>query len=224
MIGLDAAQGDSLPAGAQKIDLKTWERTEYFAFYKDLDFPYINIGARIDVTNMLDFARTESLSPYLTLIHTAHETARSNVNFRYRIIDGEPVLLADMGLTYTHMPKDSETFINVIVDHVADLHTFHQAAAAQAQAQRDDLGLTTLAGRPTLIGYSAIPWIDYTHFVRTISRSGIDSNPKMSWGKYSPKGDRTLVTFSVQVHHGLMDGIHLGRFYESLQDRLDSLG
>ncbi len=208
----------------QKIDLAAWDRTEYFAFYKGLDFPYINIGARVDLTNLTRFARVRDLSSYLTLIHTAHQTAHEIVNFRYRLLDGKPVLLDKMGLTYTYMPPHSELFINVVVEHNEGLVEFHEAAQAQASRQRDDLGLTTLADRLDLIGYSAVPWIEYTHFVRTISRSGVDSNPKISWGKYFEDAGRVLVTLSVQAHHGLMDGIHLGRFYETLQDRIDALG
>ena len=66
--------------------------------------------------------------------------------------------------------------------------------------------------------------MQYTHFVRTIARSGVDSNPKMSWGKYFQQNGRVLTPFSVQVHHGLMDGFHIGRFYETLQTHIDLLG
>ena len=114
-----------------KIDLATWDRGEYFSFYKGLDFPYINIGARIDVTNLKRFARARGLSSYLTLIHTAHMTAHEIVNFRYRIIDGEPALLDKMGLTFTYMPPDSELFINVIVEYARQLAGFHETAQAR---------------------------------------------------------------------------------------------
>ena len=71
--------------------------------------------------------------------------------------------------------------------------------------------------------YSAIPWIQYTHFARTIARCGVDSNPKISWGKYFKQEGRTLVPFSVQVHHGLMDGLYVGRYFEELQQCIDGL-
>ncbi len=44
-----------------------------------------------------------------------------------------------------------------------------------------------------------------------------------TWGKYFSEGDRTMAALSVQTHHGLMDGIHVGRFYEQLQANIDSL-
>ena len=57
--------------------------------------------------------------------------------------------------------------------------------------------------------------------MRTIGALGVDSSPKISWGKYFEQGGRTLVPFSVQVHHGLMDGYHVGRYYGEVQRLLD---
>ena len=87
--------------------------------------------------------------------------------------------------------------------------------------QGRDPGFAAHGGRHDLIYYSAIPWIRYTHFVRTIATLGVDSSPKMSWGKYLEQDGRTLVPFSVQVHHGLMDGFHVGKYYEEIQRSLD---
>ncbi len=207
-----------------KIDVESWDRQDYFAAYRDWDFPYINIGAHVDVTPLLAFAEANGLSSYLTLVHVAHRTALGIVNFRYRIVDGKPVLLDTMDLTFTHMPAGSELFINVPVEYVDDLFAFHHTAERRALEQGTDLGLDRVSGRVDLIMYSAIPWVKYTHFVRTIARSGVDSSPKMSWGKYFTQGDSTLVPFSVQVHHGLMDGYHLGRYFEDLQRHIDELG
>lgn len=40
--------------------------------------------------------------------------------------------------------------------------------------------------------YSAIPWIQYTHFVGTLVKAGVDSNPKVSWGKYFEESQRRI--------------------------------
>jgi chloramphenicol O-acetyltransferase type A len=207
----------------ERIDLEGWERRDYFEFYLDADFPYINIGANVDVTGLLAFARRHGLSSYLTLIHTAHQTAEGIVNFRYRIKDREPVVNERLAVYFTHLPRDRELFINVLVDDPGDVFEFQERAQAQIERQGTDLGLAALKGRLDIIGYSAVPWVQYTHFVRTIRKLGVDSNPKISWGKYFTQGERTLVPFSVQVHHGLMDGLQVGRYFEDLQRRLNLL-
>jgi chloramphenicol O-acetyltransferase type A len=207
----------------QYIDLDTWDRKDYFEAYLDNDFPYINIGAALDVTHLIEFSKKNDLSSYLTLVHTAHQVAESIVNFRYRIRQGRPVANERMSLSFTHLAPGRDLFINVTIDPPDDLMEFHARARARIERQGAELGLRELKDRLDIIMYSAVPWIQYTHFVRTLVKAGVDSNPKMSWGKYFEQGDRTLVTFSVQVHHGLMDGFHVGRYFAELQRRVDEL-
>jgi chloramphenicol O-acetyltransferase type A len=204
----------------QFIDMETWGRKDYFNTYLGTDFPYINIGANLDVTGLLRFSRSRGLSSYLTLVFTAHQTAESIVNFRYRICDGKPVVNERMFLSFTHLSPGRDLFINVTLDPPQDLLEFHDRAREQVARQGTDLGLVELRDRLDIIMYSAIPWIQYTHFVRTLVKAGVDSNPKVSWGKYFEQAGRTLVPFSVQVHHGLMDGLHVGRYFEELQRRI----
>ena len=203
------------------IDIDNWDRREYFTNYLGKDFPYINVGASVDITELLAFCRKNDLSSYLTLIHAAHTTAYAIENFRYRIKDSVPMICDGMGLSFTYIPEGSELFINVTVDFNEDLNVFHRTAQEQIARQGNDAGFAAQRGRYDLIYYSAIPWIQYTHLVRTIATLGVDSSPKLSWGKYFEQGERTLVPFSVQVHHGLMDGYHVGKYYAEVQSLLD---
>jgi chloramphenicol O-acetyltransferase type A len=205
------------------IDIDSWDRREYFLGYLGRDFPYINIGAHLDITRLVDFCRDNQLSSYITMVYAAHHTAESIENFRYRIKDGKPIINQHMTPSFTYIPEGSELFIEVTVDFDEDLTAFHRAAKEQIARQGTDTGLAALKGRYDLIMYSAIPWIQYTHVVRSIAVLGVDSNPKISWGRYFHEGGRTLVPFSVQVHHGLMDGLHVGRYYERIQQFIDEL-
>jgi chloramphenicol O-acetyltransferase type A len=206
------------------IDVETWNRREYFTAYVGRDFPYINLTADIDVTGLVSFCKKSDLSSYLALIHTAHHTASRIENFHYRTVDGRPVAFDEMGVTFTYRPEDAELFVNVIVPFAEDLREFHAIAREAAEWQGSDPGFAGFAGRSDLIYYSAIPWVRYTHLIRTINHLGVDTAPKVSWGKYFEQGGRMLVPFSVQVHHGMMDGYHVGLYYEAIQSALDTFG
>ena len=54
------------------IDIDAWDRKEYFLMYLGREFPYINIGANLDITNLVSFAHNNDLSSYLTMIFLAH--------------------------------------------------------------------------------------------------------------------------------------------------------
>ena len=207
----------------QHIDVETWDRREYFQAYLGADFPYINVGANIEVTNLLAFSNRAKLSSYLTMVHSAHRVAETMENFRYRILDGRPVIIENMDLSFTHIPEGTDLFVNVTMGCVDDLLIFHERAKAQIAAQGTAPGFDALAGRCDIIGYSAVPWIEYIHVVRTIAKLGVTSSPKITWGKYFKRGNRVMMPFSVQVHHGLMDGIHVGRYFKQVQEHIERL-
>lgn len=204
------------------IPLDGWERERLFRSYLGADFPYIVISARVDVTALLSYCRREGLSFYFALAYECARTADAIPNFRYRF-EGERVYeLAYNRVVLTHIRPGESKFIMIEGPHTEDLREFcevlHQRAALATPGER----LDAAAGENTLISFSCLPWIDYTHFTRSIMRAGQDCNPKISWGKYVTEQGRERLTLSLQTHHGLMDGLHAGLFYENLQGALDA--
>ena len=59
-----------------------------------------------------------------------------------------------------------------------------------------------------------IPWISFTSFTHARKPAKEDSVPKIVFGKYTKKNDSVKMPVSVEVHHSLMDGIHVGKFFE----------
>jgi chloramphenicol O-acetyltransferase type A len=51
-----------------------------------------------------------------------------------------------------------------------------------------------------------------------------DSVPRFAWGKFFEEGKVVKMPLSVQAHHALMDGIHMGKFYAKVQDYLQQPG
>ena len=46
----------------------------------------------------------------------------------------------------------------------------------------------------------------------------------ITWGKYiRQENGRETLGLSIEVNHRLVDGVHLGRFYESLQNKINEL-
>jgi len=43
----------------------------------------------------------------------------------------------------------------------------------------------------------------------------------VAWGKFVPEGPEWRMAVSIQVHHALVDGAHLGAFFAALQNALD---
>ena len=72
-----------------------------------------------------------------------------------------------------------------------------------------------------LIYYSIIPWVHFTGFTHARRLGTGDSIPKIVFGKHSQKSGSRLMPVSVEVHHALLDGLDVARFYERFQALLD---
>ena len=209
------------------IDMETWDRTRYFNNYLGTDFPYIIITANVDVTKPLAFAHKHKIPFNLVMVYLANKTADSIENYRYRFIDGKPFLIDHTRPTVNHLKKGSNQFVIgegpwPCDDIVAFCKACHEDQENSTPEQLEE----RLKGQLDLINYTSIPWIQYTGFIRTIAHNGVDSAPKISFGKYfkDPMDpEKTLMPVSSQTHHGLMDGVHVGQFYQRLQEACDSL-
>lgn len=65
-----------------------------------------------------------------------------------------------------------------------------------------------------------MPWISYTHISHTNSGKKDNATPLFDWGKYFERDGKWILPFSVQVYHSFVDGIHIGKLVDSLQDEL----
>ena len=199
------------------IDTETWSRRHLFRLFKDYDNPSFNVCADVDATSLLDFTRSRKLSLFVAYHFLSAKTANELEPFRYRL-RGERVLVhgrVDAGAVLL-LPDESFTF--VYFDFTEDFAAFHESAVAIVErARAEPPGLDARVDRDDLIYHSVIPWVSFTsisHASDSRRRSGI---PKISFGKYRDAGGRVLMPVSVEVHHALMDGLHVGRYFERLQ-------
>jgi chloramphenicol O-acetyltransferase type A len=119
------------------------------------------------------------------------------------------------------VPVGNDLFGFYHVDYVDDYTQF--AARAQAAIDRAVAhpSLQDEPGRDDWLFLSAIPWVAFTAISHPIHMHPVDSIPRFSWGKFTRSGRRVAMPLSVQVHHALMDGLHVGRYFELVQTGLD---
>lgn len=210
-----------------EIDLETWPRKALLEKYNGYTFPYINIGAEFDVTNLYNEAKKHELSFYCAMIHTAVKAALEIKNFKYRVVDGKPFMCEQLTPVFTYLPKGEEQFYLVSQPYEADMKAFCHKAKAKAEAMKNDSSHAYMHGKDEveILYMSCIPWIRYTHFIRTFKDADEDNIPRISWGKYAENKDgRIVMPLSVQVHHALMDGYHVGMYFERLEACLNTAG
>ena len=206
------------------IDTSVWERTFIFDNYLGTDLPYIIMTADTDVTRPLGFARENDVSFNLVMVYLCNSVMDSIKNYRYRFIDGRPFIIDHIRPFINHLAPGSETF--VISEGpwpCDDIIKFCKETHKRFEKMDQESSFAKMSGQLDIVNYTSIPWVRYTGFVRTIKKDGEDNAPKISFGKYYEKDGRVFMPVSNQSHHGLMDGYHVGLFFNRLQEACDAL-
>lgn len=200
------------------LDLETWPRREQFHFFKGYDSPFFNVCVQLDVTALLRLARSRDGVPFfLTYHYLALQAANEVEPFRYRL-RGDRVLVHDRIGMGTTILLDGERFGFCYFDWDGDFSRFAAQGAAALEALRAGDGrLEPREDRDDLIHGSVLPWISFTSFAHARKRKHEDSVPKIVFGKVFEDGGRSRMPISIEVHHALMDGAHVGRYLERLE-------
>ena len=99
------------------------------------------------------------------------------------------------------------------------------AASAASRAQSEFL---TQGPWPEdqLVYFTCLPWFPLTALTNERDDNPADSIPRVGWGRWEERGARTVLNLSLELNHRLLDGVHAGRFYETLcrdMGRLEAL-
>lgn len=200
------------------LDLATWPRRELFEFYRDFDKPYFNICTRLDVTNLIKELRTHPrISVALTYHYFALKAANEIEPFRYRLRNGQ-VLVHDVINGGTTLMLPNETFTLVYFDYAETFAEFIGPAQRAVEEMKKDPVFQPRHNDDARIHCTTLPWISFTSFSHARNWRREDSVPKISFGKFMQENDRTLMPFSVEVHHALVDGLHVGRYVTRIEE------
>jgi chloramphenicol O-acetyltransferase type A len=201
------------------LDVASWSRRDLFEFFLSYDNPYFNVCTRLDITNLLTFLRSRpDLSVSLAYHYFALRVANEIESFRYRLRDGK-VIIHDVihGGTTVLLPNESFTF--AYFDYEENFEKFMLAAQRSVREAQVGNSFEPTASDDTIY-FTTLPWISFTSFAHARNWSREDSVPRIAFGKFVQENEHTLLPFSVEVHHALMDGLHVGRFVNRLQETL----
>jgi chloramphenicol O-acetyltransferase type A len=206
----------------QKLDLATWNRKEHFHFFKQMEEPFFGVTVTIDCTMAYEKSKAENFSFFIYYLHKTLAAVNAIESFRYRILEDEVYIYEFINGSAT-ISREDGTFGFSFMEYNEDFAVFEKIVLAEMERIQTTKGLfTRIFESDNLIHFSAIPWVDFTSLSHARSFTFADSCPKISFGKISvsENGKRTM-PMSVHVHHGLMDGLHVGQFVDCFQDLMN---
>jgi len=204
---------------AEYLDVNNWARRDQFEFFRGFDKPYFNVCVRLDVTELVALLREIPRSNVSLAYHyLALRIANEVEPFRYRLRDGK-VLVHDVIHGATTVLLSNESFAFAYFDYTEDYRKFtSDAQRVITEVKRE--GIFKDSPSDDLIHFTTLPWVSFTSFSHARNWGQEDSVPKITFGKFTKEGKRVLMPFSVEVHHALMDGLHVGRYLTRLEAAL----
>ncbi|MFE3847000.1 CatA-like O-acetyltransferase [Flavobacterium sp. LB3P45] len=201
------------------LDIDSWNRKEHFLFFKQMEEPFFGATVQIDCTKAFQTAKELNSSFFIYYLHKTLIAINTIEYFRYRI-NADTIFIHDFINASATIGREDGTFGFSLIEYNSDFTVFQKTALTEIERIQSTTGLFTRNfEEDNVIHFSAIPWLNFTSLSHARSYSFLDSSPKISFGKMmvAENGKRTI-PMSVHVHHGLMDGLHLGQFVDYFQE------
>lgn len=200
------------------IDEKAWKRAMHCMIFRDSVEPAFCVSFELDITNFLKRVREQKYSFTIAMVYAVCKCANEIEEFRYRFVDGKVVLFDKIDTSFTYINDRTELFkvINVPMKNTMQEYIIEATKIAKEQKEyfKGPLG-------NDIFQCSPIPWISYTHISHTNSGRKDNAVPLFDWGKYFERDMKIILPFSIQAHHSFVDGFHVGKLIDLLQQYLD---
>jgi len=209
------------PCEITPINLDTWPRKQHFAFFKEFSLPYFNVCVSLDMAALYYKCKAEPYSFFHSYVYLTLEACHDYAPMRQRIIDLLPVQLSSVRGSVVELAED-ETFRFSYFEKQASMEDFSKHAIAVGKTSKakpffsDAFAATE--GQPDLIHISVLPWLNFTGFSHAVSEGHGLGIPKFVFGQYDVQTGK--MPLSIDVHHALMDGLHVARFVKILQEKI----
>jgi len=204
----------------RQIDIQNWSRRDHFYRFSEFDHPHFNICTNVDLTRFRPVQMGREVSFTAAIVYLVARTANSIPEFRYRI-RGQGVIEHEVVHPSITVLSSEDVFSYCAVDYTEDFAVFAQRVKERIAYVWENPTVVDKPGIDDRLYMSSMPWVSFTSVMHPLNLNPPDSVPRFAWGKFFEEGQFLKMPLSVQAHHALLDGIHLGRFYALLQDYLD---
>jgi chloramphenicol O-acetyltransferase type A len=204
------------------INLKTWNRSEHFAFFNSFPDPFFGVTIEVDISKAYQYCKANNIPFHLFNHFQSIRAVNQSEAFRYRVVDGDVVEFDTIHVTTT-IGRDDHSFSFAFIPYSSDFKMFTEYSLAEIERVKSatGLGLNAETARKDVIHYSTVPWLSFTSVSHPANPGNGDSVPKITFGKFRRTEGKLLMPVSVHAHHGLMDGYHVGVHLTTFEEMLN---
>ncbi|CAA7389933.1 chloramphenicol acetyltransferase [Chryseobacterium fistulae] len=204
------------------IDIDNWNRKEHFDFFSKMMSPYFGLTTELDCTKAYEAAKENNYSFFASYLHKSMIAVNSVDALKLRIIENQ-VILYDVIHAGTTINREDQTFGFAFIPFSEDFDIFNSYLQSEIKEVQNSTGLRLNNGElgKDLIRHSTIPWHSFSALLHPTNFDKTESVPKITFGKFNNREGKKYLPVSIELHHGLADGIDIAKYLEEFQRQLD---
>lgn len=204
---------------ATPIAMESYNRRHLYEHFSEFDIPITYRTVQIDVTALKQFCKQRGLKFSQTIGFILTRANNHVPELRHRIVDDVLVEYNKIIPAYTVMMPNKVFAMmrGVYTDNFESDYSANLEILDRTVNGHEAIASSTNQGQ---IFITINPWTTQTAVQAPFSRK-LASVPVYCIGKMYEEHGRTQLGLGLQVHHGLVDGYHIGHFIHNVEQHLD---
>ena len=146
------------------------------------------------------------------------ETVNEIDAFKYRKEDDKIYKYDELKINFTQMIDEDEiSFFEI--DKGKTYKSFIEEFKKEQEKLINDKKVT-ISKEQGEIWVSCAPWYEFTSLVTPYDKNV--TIPQFTWGKFKEENGKFYTNLMIMVHHGFVDGNHIGIFLNKLNDKINN--
>ncbi|MFD2368380.1 CatA-like O-acetyltransferase [Pseudoduganella sp. GCM10020061] len=198
------------------------QRRDRFDLFHRMDSPALNIAFTLDLPDFRPWCNEHGLPSFHVLLYAILRATLQVENFRYRLLEDQVFRIERLIPSYTVINQNQDLNFTQFewTDNLREWVARSLAARDQAVNMvelNDTYSRMSPRDAREQVFVTCIPWLDFTAIQHPTMSVAAPDIPSIAWGKYrdAPHG-RVHLPFSVQAHHGFVDGFHIHQLAQQI--------
>lgn len=201
------------------IDIENWERKEFYEHFINEVVCTYSVTVNLDITNL----KGQRLYPAMIWLIT--KTVNEMPEFRTSLRKDGLGIYDSMHPMYTVFNEQNKNFSGIWSYFSDDYKEFLKNYEEDSGKYSNSTRYTPKDGTPeNSFNISMLPWVGFTSVNINVYDEGKFLLPIFTMGKFFEQDGKRLLPFSIQVHHAVCDGYHIGKYVELIQEKINSFG
>lgn len=205
-------------ATMKRIEINGWKRQPTCEFFMQYELPQYNVTTQLNVQTLRPYW-DRGVSVFRSILFLVSRAVNSVPELRQRVRKDHVVEWDVIHPAFTdRVQGDLFGFCRTeFVPVFQDFEIAVRKAQTDLQNRKDLYAESDLDNQ---IFVSSLPWFALHGLTQPMKIDPMDSVPRITWGKV----ENHQLGMNIQVHHALVDGVHIGRFFDHIQEDLNQLG